>query len=107
MPRIVVRRAVSLPWTWIGPRQLSGKPAQWELRIAELPDYLVVGRTREDVLNLAAEALESFLETYKDRGEEPPLPDLSNWAPARIEYKVGPGIQVAPLEPEAVVGPLA
>jgi len=78
MRQLTAKDYVALPWKWDGPTQCSdGSGATWyEVRVAELPDFLVAGATQEEVLADVAEALEAFIASYLDRGENPPLPDL-------------------------------
>ncbi len=67
---------IQMPWSWLGPTEVpvdEGGPC-YELRIAELPDFFVAGETREEVYAEAPEALRSFLLSYLERNEVPPLP---------------------------------
>ncbi len=76
---------VALPWQWVGPvRQgdASGGTS-YEIRVRELPDFLVAGASPEAVLADVAEALEAFIASYLDRGETPPLPESIRRADGR------------------------
>ena len=70
-----LQELMTMPWTWLGPNKVvEGKKTHWELRIRELPDFLVAGRTEKEVRTEAAAALEAFLASYVEAGERPPLP---------------------------------
>lgn len=73
-----------LSWGWSGPAlaEEPGCDPHFELRIAELPDFFVAGRSREEVLAASQPALKAFLQSYLDHGEEPPLP--ANQTPSWI-----------------------
>lgn len=75
-----LQELMAMPWTWVGPHKVTeGKKSHWELRIRELPDFLVAGSTEKEVKTEAAAALEAFLASYVDAGETPPLPTLPQW----------------------------
>lgn len=76
MTKILPSDLVGLPWHWVGPDQRADNDGNvwWQLTIAELPDFLVAAETRVAVLADAAEALESFLESFVGTAEWPPLP---------------------------------
>ena len=65
-----------LPWGWEGPMEVRepNEEAHFELRVKELCDFFVAGRTPEEALANCAAALRAFLQSYLDAGEEPPLP---------------------------------
>ncbi len=70
------------PWTWTEPMFVPDpEGAYWEQRVAELPDFFVAAAGRSDVMKEAPAALRAFLESYVDRGENPPLPN-----PGRSEW---------------------
>ena len=64
------------PWSWEGPieAQEPGEDPHFEIRVKELPDFFVAGKTREEALANCLPALRAFLQSYIDAGEEPPLP---------------------------------
>lgn len=63
------------PWTWIGPRhKAEDGDSYFELRVAELPDFFVLGETALAARDAARDALAAFLASYTDGGEIPPLP---------------------------------
>jgi predicted RNase H-like HicB family nuclease len=66
-----------LRWGWQGPTEVRepNEDPFFEIRIRELPDFFVAGKTREEVLVASAPALRAFLESYTDAGEMPPLPE--------------------------------
>lgn len=75
-----LQELMMMPWTWVGPTKVTeGKRSHWELRIRELPDFLVAGRSEREVRVEAAAALEAFLASYVDAGETPPLPLVPQW----------------------------
>lgn len=64
---------VGRAWQWIGPAKVDCDGEEYfELRIRELPDFLVVGRTRAEVLSEALPALRIFLDSYA--GGTAPVP---------------------------------
>jgi predicted RNase H-like HicB family nuclease len=65
-----------LGWTWQGPLEVRepGEDPYFEIRIRELPEFFVAGRTREEVLVASAGALRAFLQSYLDADTTPPLP---------------------------------
>jgi predicted RNase H-like HicB family nuclease len=74
--RLPLADLMHLPWGWQGPTEVRepGEEPYFEIRIRELPDYFVAGRTREEVLTACAPALRAFLQSYLDADEMPPLP---------------------------------
>jgi predicted RNase H-like HicB family nuclease len=74
-PRMTLREMMQQRWSVVGPRQveLDGFP-YWEIQVAELPDFVVAGETRAEVLNEYPAALEAFLRSFVEAGEDPPLP---------------------------------
>jgi predicted RNase H-like HicB family nuclease len=73
---MTMNELLQLPWRWRGPSQVqdAGEDPHFELQIEELPEFFVAGATREEVLAAARPALRAFLQSYLDRGEEPPMP---------------------------------
>ncbi len=67
---------MGLAWGWMGPAEVheSGGTPHFEIRIRELPDFFVAGRSREEALAGSRPALRAFLQSYLDHGEAPPLP---------------------------------
>lgn len=64
---------LSLPWTIIrGEEEDDGR--YLVLRIAELPGFVVAARTEAELFASYRPALEAFLASYLDEGEEPPVP---------------------------------
>ncbi len=60
------------PWTVVAdPAAEQGKTV---LRVQELPEFLVVGSTGDDLVNEFWLALGSLLESYLEDGQDPPLP---------------------------------
>jgi len=75
MSGLTLEQVVSLPWKWLGPTRVEGEgDVHWELRIAELPDFLLAGENHEEVLQQLRPALRAYLRSYLDRGQQPPLP---------------------------------
>ena len=95
----VLQDLMSKPWTWVGPSKVTeGKKTHWELRIRELPDFLVAGRTEGEVREEAAAALEAFLASYVDAGEMPPLPSVPQWRFYVLGSQLGEGMVVSGVE---------
>jgi predicted RNase H-like HicB family nuclease len=87
---------VMLPWTWVGPALKSdGDTKYYELTIKELPDFAVMGDTRDQVVADMGEALESFLGSYIEEGKMPPLPEGISIATIRARPQPELLIQVA------------
>ncbi|MBI4544166.1 MAG: type II toxin-antitoxin system HicB family antitoxin [Gemmatimonadetes bacterium] len=68
-----VRRYLSLPWT-IERSERTDDGHYFVLTVAELPGFVVAGRSEEEVEQEFWPALESFIESYLEDGQEPPLP---------------------------------
>lgn len=82
MSRMTARQMARLPWTFKGPVFMQPRLDEtfFELRITELPDFFLAGVSVEAVLNELPAALEAFLQSYLDAGEDPPLPaDRQQW----------------------------
>ncbi len=80
MPRYTVKQLLRMPWTFQGPTRVDVDPPHYELRVVELPDFFLAGETHEEVLNDLRPALETFLASYVEHGEDPPIPaDLERW----------------------------
>jgi predicted RNase H-like HicB family nuclease len=67
---------VGLPWVWLGPTEHSDDAGNvwWEVRVQELPDFLVAEESPEAARAAVGEALEAFIDSYLSRGETPPEP---------------------------------
>jgi len=75
MSGLTLAQMVRLPWEWQGPKLVDEDGAvHWEIRIGELPDFLLAGSSREEVLSELRPALRAYLGSYLERGEQPPLP---------------------------------
>src|ERR1043166_2379311 len=73
-----------LPWTIRGPRQQTDEHGQdwWEIRVVELPEFFVAAESKDEEISEYSDALEAFLESYVERGEEPavlPTPTRASW----------------------------
>lgn len=92
-----LEQLLRLPWTYQGPRQTGeGEDSCWELRIAELPGFLVAGFTRDEVLVELFPALRTFLESYLEHNEVPPLPaDPDLWRMVLYRAKREPALRPA------------
>jgi predicted RNase H-like HicB family nuclease len=75
--RMTAAQMALLRWTFDGPhfRQPRLDETYFELRVKELPDFVVLGESVEEVLAEVTPALEAFLQSYLDAGEQPPLPE--------------------------------
>ena len=76
MTEILPSDLVGLPWHWVGPERKSDSDGNewWQLTIIELRDFLVAAESRNMVLADAAEALESYLDSFVDTPSWPLLP---------------------------------
>ena len=65
-----------LPWSIVGPRPVQDREGNrhFEMRVKELPDFLVSGRTEAEVLWGFKPALVAFLKSFLP-GQLPPLPE--------------------------------
>lgn len=88
MPGLKIGALMRASWTVRGPVRVLGPDGgeHWELRVDELPDFLVAAATREEALNEYLPALQAFLESYLDAGEQPPLPIQQVWSFRTIGY---------------------
>lgn len=100
---LILNRMAGLAWGWQGPNKISDDPEQWEIRIEELPDFLVVAESRDAVLTELLPALKTFLGTFVDNNELLPLPDPDQWWPISIEVRSGPGMATAQTQQAQVV----
>ena len=66
-----------LPWTIRGPAQVTDKHGNthFEMRVEELPDFLVAASSESEALYEFRSALLAFLESYTNESEVPPVPD--------------------------------
>jgi predicted RNase H-like HicB family nuclease len=66
-----------LPWTVNGPAQVTDEHGNthYEMRVMELPDFLVAASSEAEALHDFRSALTAFLESYSNEGEVPPVPD--------------------------------
>ena len=73
-----VDELLKLPWTWIGPiRVEEDGRVQYEIRIDELPEFIVAARRKKQAIDEAVPALRAYLESFVEHGETPPLPRVS------------------------------
>ena len=80
MSGLTIEQLLAASWSWQGPKEVrEDDRTHFELRVAELPDFLVAGETREEVLQEAAPALRAFLLSFVEREETPPLPERRAW----------------------------
>jgi hypothetical protein len=70
------RDYLMLPWSIRGPVRVTDdqKNEHFEMRVGELPDFLVAGSSASGALFEFKPALLAFLESYTSEGEVPPLP---------------------------------
>lgn len=66
-------RYMLLPWT-IKPSVRTDDGTYHVLNIEELPGFIVTGETREEAETEFWLALEDFISSYLDDGEQPPVP---------------------------------
>jgi hypothetical protein len=66
-----------LPWTIRGPAPVTDKHGNthFEMRVEELPDFLLAASSEGEALHEFGTALLAFLESYTNEGEVPPVPD--------------------------------
>lgn len=89
-----------LPWTV--ERQVRQDDGEYlVLTIRELEGFVVAGRTDQEVEEAFWPALEEFLESYLETGEEPPVPESAReWMSLWRRMKDGRAVvQAAPREP--------
>ncbi len=68
---------LAMGWTYVGPTRIQdGRDVWWEIRVKELPDFFVAGEDREGALRELRPALEAFLSSYLEAGDEVPIPAL-------------------------------
>jgi predicted RNase H-like HicB family nuclease len=65
---------VELPWT-VRRTEYDDDGRYVALTVDELPGLVGAGRTNDEAEAAFRDALEAFLRSYLDAGEEPPLPD--------------------------------
>jgi len=68
---------VMLPWSIRGPAQVTDEHGNthYEMRVEELPDFLLAASSEDEALHEFGTALLAFLESYTNEGEVPPVPD--------------------------------
>ena len=80
MPGLNVKQMLDLPWSWKGPKEVvEGDSKHYEMRIEELSDFFLAGASHDEVLRELRAALEAYLGSYLERGEQPPLPSGGRW----------------------------
>lgn len=85
-----------MPWTIV--RSAHDDDGDYiALHVEELPGFVVAGRTDEEVERLFWDALPSFLKSYFEEGDEPPLPNALLAAPPQLD--LGPAIEISYLRP--------
>lgn len=96
MSGLTAAQMVAFPWAWQGPGRTPQRDAhgnEWfEIRIVELPDFYVAAPTADQVIAEAGPALEAFLDSYLQEGEQPPLPasvEITNVEPYRKGFTLG------------------
>ena len=69
------RDYLSLPWTIRGPSMVTDEHenTRFEMRVGELPDFLVAASSESEVLCEFKRSLLAFLESYTSQGEVLPL----------------------------------
>jgi len=72
-----------LPWSIRGPARVTDEhgDTHYEMRVRELPDFLLAASSEAETLNEFRSALLAFLESHTNEGEVPLVPD---GPPARI-----------------------
>lgn len=86
---MTLRELLLLPWNRTEPvRQEEDGVAWFEIRVKELPDFLVAGETVDEVNREFRDALESHLAAYVAQGEVPELPKDQAWVMTRYIPKV-------------------
>ena len=79
---MTLEQLLLLPWSWSDPiREVTDGVEQWVRTIRELPEFFVAGASVEELDEECGPALEAYLQSYLERGEEPPLPN-----PGRREW---------------------
>jgi predicted RNase H-like HicB family nuclease len=77
MPGLKAKDYLMYPWSIRGPFEGVDEHGNqhYEIRIRELPDFLVAGTSVSEALYELKPALLAFLESYTADGEVPPVPD--------------------------------
>ena len=77
------RDYLMLPWAIRGPAKVTDEHGNthYEMRVRELPDFLLAASSEGEALYEFGDALTAFLESYLCEGEVPPVP---NGEPARF-----------------------
>ena len=67
---------VMRPWSIRGPKRLTeGATVRYEMRVKQLPEFVVSGATDYEVLRAFKRALYTFIESALRLGKEVPLPE--------------------------------
>lgn len=87
MSGLSINEMTRLPWTWEGPlKVLEDGATHYELRIRELPDFFLAAESESELMRELKPAMRAFLQSYLERGEQPPLPEPGTWEmfPVRV-----------------------
>lgn len=78
MPIMAISEMLAQPWNWQGPKRVLDEAGEhYEMRIAELPDFFLAAKTREELFTELLPALGAYLHSFVDRGETVPSPAAS------------------------------
>ena len=67
----------TLAWSIRGPARVTDEHGNthYEMRVEELPDFLLAASSEGEALHEFGTALFAFLDSYANDGEVPPVPD--------------------------------
>lgn len=95
MPKLTLQKLIKLPWRIRGPKLQRDEHGNqwWEIRVDELPEFMVAAETADEAIRDYLPALKAFLASYTERGETPPLPKiiLETWVVTAIDLRPRPG----------------
>jgi predicted RNase H-like HicB family nuclease len=73
---MTIEELLLLPWSWTEPkRNVTDGVEQWVRTIKELPEFFVAAASREELDEESVPALAAYLQSYLERGQEPPAPN--------------------------------
>mgnify|MGYP000890638062 FL=1 len=101
-----IDQLINRPWTVRGPKLIRDEHGNehWEIRVDELPAFMLACESRDEALNEYLPALKAYLEAMTEDGKVPAEPDDPTWlrdvSIVRRLARPDPATRV--LEPEAV-----
>jgi transcriptional regulator with XRE-family HTH domain/predicted RNase H-like HicB family nuclease len=74
--------------------KLSPEGRRWLVEFPDCPGCQTFGRTKDEAIVMAAEALEGWLETHLEYGDAPPRPASHRGVPIRVRPRLDVAIQL-------------